>query len=53
MWAIIKFNKNRLEQLGSNFSKINSKNFILYFPKILIETYKKNFIFKSIKNKFR
>ena len=47
MWTIIKFNKNKLEQLRNDFSKIIGKNFIIYTPKILIETYKKKKIIKK------
>jgi hypothetical protein len=42
MWAIIKFDKKKLEHLKIDFSNKLGKDFKIYNPKLLIQRYKKD-----------
>ena len=42
MWAILKFDRKNFFNLRNNLKEKLGKNFLLYRPKLLIQTYKKN-----------
>ena len=46
MWAIIKFDKKQFEFLKRDFNKKLGKNFIIYSPKLSVQKYKNNKIYK-------
>ena len=47
MWTIIKSNKKKINFLKKDLCKNLGSDFIIYNPKILVERYKKNKIFKK------
>ena len=47
MWAIIKFDKKKIQLLKEDFIKKTGEDFTFYRPKILINRYKKNKLLKK------
>ena len=42
MWAILKYNKKKIESLKKDFSKKLGNDFIIYYPKSIFQKYKNN-----------
>ena len=47
MWAVIKFDKKSFRFLEEDFKKKIGKDFIIYRPKVLVQSYKKNKLFRK------
>ena len=47
MWTILKFDNKRISSLKKDLESKLGKDLIIYYPKILVETYKKNKIIKK------
>ena len=49
MWAILKYDKKKIESLKKDFSKKLDKDFIIYYPKSIFQKYKNNILMGNIK----